>query len=181
MDSVIINLDIANKKGNFTSSRAVGAYSTVALHVYNFPSTPDLASLNAVVYVDSGTALSNCTAFTQDGTTGVYEATLTLSTDNAIAYFSSQKPSFLKDLTLVIADGSMLYCNSPLTVKNNPNAIPVSPTPVTTWFIMKSDEGFTYDLEGADEVMAMTDSMTAAQVRRGLITLVKYLRGKGVI
>jgi hypothetical protein len=46
---------------------------------------------------------------------------------------------------------------------------------------MKSDEGFTYDLEGADEVMEMTDSMTAAQVRRGLITLVKYLRGKGVI
>jgi hypothetical protein len=138
--------------------------------------------LTAKIYADTGTVLSNCTTFVADGTvSGMYNATLTLSTDTALAYFSTKKPNFSQDLTIVVSDSATLYCNARIQVKNNPNAIPVSPTPVTTWFIMTSDEGFTYDLEGADEVMAMTDSMTAGQVRRGLITLVKYLRGKGVI
>ena len=181
MDNLTISLDIANKKGICTSAKAVGAYSSILMRVYNFPSAPDLSSLRAVVYLDNNTVISTCTSFVQDGTTGIYDATVELSTDNAMAYFSAQKPSFIKDLALVIADSSMLYCNSPITVKNNPNAIPISPTPVTTWFVVKSDEGFTADLEGQAEVFAMTDSMTAAQVRRGLITLTKYLHAKGVI
>jgi hypothetical protein len=182
MDAFTINLDMASKSGSFTSSLAIGAYTQIALSVYNFRAPPDLATLDAKVYADTGTVLSTCTTFVADGTVaGQYNATLSLSTDTAIAYFSTKKPSFVQDLTIVLSDSTTLYCNARIQVKNNPNGIPVSPTPVTTWFIMKSDEGFTYDLEGADEVMAMTDSMTAAQVRRGLITLVKYLRGKGVV
>lgn len=209
MDAFTINLDMASKSGSFTSTRAIGAYTQIALSVYNFRATPDLTTLDAKIYVDAGTVLSNCTSFVEDGTVaGMYNATLTLSTDNAIAYFSTKKPNFSQDLTIVLSDSATLYCNARIQVKNNPNAVPVSPTPVTTGFVLeapqdgttygrkdggwvaipsaddvvtKSDEGFTADLGGASEVFAMTDTMTAAQVRRGLITVVKYLHQKGVI
>jgi hypothetical protein len=123
-----------------------------------------------------------CGAFTEDGTTaGLYEATLSLATDTAITFFSPKAPSFQQDLTLVISDTNNLYCNSKLTVKNNPNAIPGTPTPVLTSFVMKSDMGWTFDIGAASEVRDITDQSTAAQVRRALITLVDDLKSKGVI
>lgn len=209
MDAFTINIDMANKSGTFTSSRALGAYTDISISVYNFVSAPDLATLVAKIYTDNGQVISVCDLFVADGTiAGRYNATLTLSTDLAAAYFSTKKPNFSQDLTIVLSDSVTLYCNARIQVKNNPNAIPVSPTPVTTGFvleapkdgsiygrkngqwvilpdvgnvILKSDEGFTADLGGASEVFAMTDTMTAAQVRRGLITVVKYLHEKGVI
>jgi hypothetical protein len=209
MDAFTINLDMASKSGSFTSTRALGAYTQIAISVYNFRASPDLTTLTAKIYADTGTVLSNCTTFVADGTvSGMYNATLTLSTDTAIAYFSTKKPNFSQDLTIVVSDSATLYCNARIQVKNNPNAIPTSPTPITTWFVMEapqdggfyvrsdadwvsspdpatiltqSDEGFTADLGGASEVFDMNDSMTAAQVRRGLITLTKYLHDKGVI
>ncbi len=182
MDSLIIQLDVANKKAQFTASKAVGAYTNIAIQAYNFGSTPDTATLKAVMYADNGTALSTCGAFTPDSvTSGLYKATLSLATDNAITYFSAKAPSFQQDLTLVISDDNNLYCNSKLTVKNNPNAIPSSPTPVLTYFVKVSDLGWTFDIGTADPVHDITDQSTAAQVRRALITLVSDLQSKGVI
>jgi hypothetical protein len=182
MDSLIIQLDVSNKKANFTASKAVGAYTSISIKAYNFGSTPDAPTLNAILYSDNGTALSVCGAFTEDGTTaGLYEATLSLATDSAISFFSVKAPSFQQDLTLVISDTNNLYCNSKLTVKNNPNAIPVSPTPVVSAFVMKSDLGWTFDFGTAIDVRDITDQSTAAQVRRALITLVQDLKSKGVI
>jgi hypothetical protein len=208
MDNLIIGLDVANKKGVFTASRAIGAYSDVALSVYNFPVAPDLTTLNAVIYVDSGASISVCSAFVQDGTTGVYEATLSLATDAAIEYFATLKPSFSKDLTLVIADGDMLYCNNLIPVKNNPNAVPSSPTPIVTNFVLeapkdgvyyerrngawvaandpativlKNDSGMTVDLQGETPVTIFNDEMSAGQVRVGLLSLIQYLQTRGIL
>jgi hypothetical protein len=182
MDSLIIQLDVSNKKANFTASKAVGAYTSISIKAYNFGSTPDEPTLRAVLYSDSGTALSVCGAFTENGTTaGLYEATLSLATDTAISFFSLKAPSFQQDLTLVISDTNNLYCNSKLTVKNNPNAIPGSPIPVTIEFVQKADLGWTFDLGSASEIRDITDQATASQVRRALITLVSDLQSRGVI
>lgn len=209
MDKLVINLDVDNKRGNFTQVKAIGAYEDVLVRIYNFPSAPDLPTLQSKLYLDDGTVISTCGTFVPNLTTPtIYEATLDLGTDLAIAYFSAQRPYFSQDLTLVVADTNQLYCNSKLTVKNNPNEVPVNPTPVTTHFVLeapkdgqsyvrkdgtwvaypdeadlvqKSDEGFTADLQGAGEQLDLNDAMTAGQVRRGLITLAKYLKAKGVI
>ncbi len=209
MDAFTINLDMANKSGAFTATRALGAYTQIAISVYNFRAAPDLTTLTAKIYIDTGTVISNCTAFVADGTiAGRYNATLSLSTDTALAYFSTKKPNFSQDLTIVLSDDATLYCNARIAVKNNPNMVPPTPVPVETafitdaprdgaWYIRhngawvstpdpdtvltESDVGFTTDLEGESEQFDLTDSMTAGETRRGLITLVKYLREKGVI
>lgn len=182
MDSLIIQLDVANKKANFTSSKAVGAFTSIGVKCYNFPSAPDLTTMKAVIYSDAGIVLTTCTAFVADGTTaGLYEATMSLSTDTAVTFFSTKAPGFQQELTLVISDENALYCNSKLTVKNNPNAVPSSPTPVLTSFVIKSDLGWTFDIGTADDLRDITDQSTAAQVRRALITLVTDLHSKGVI
>ena len=209
MDNLTINLDVDNKKGNFTQVKAIGAYEVILIRIYNFPQPPDLSSLKAVIYLDDGTALSVCSAFTPNiSTPSIYEATLTLGTDLAIQFFTNQKPSYTQDLTIVVGDGNQLYCNTRITVKNNPNQVPTNPQPVTQYFVMeapadgalyvrrskvwvaipdpstmvsKSDEGFAYDLQGEPEQKDFFDDMTAGEVRVGLITLVKYLKAKGVI
>ena len=182
MDSLAIQLDISNKKGNFVSTKAIGAYTDIQLSVYNFNSAPDLSTLKASIYADSGTELTSCTSFTVNPSiSGQYVATLTLSTDNAMSYFSSRKPSYLDDLTLILADDGDLYCNTKITVKNNPNGIPSSPVPVVQHFVMKTDEGFTIDQEGESDVFTLTDSSNAGQVRRFLLTLTKVLKSKGVV
>ena len=182
MDSLAIQLDISNKKGNFVSTKALGAYTDIQLSVYNFVSAPDLSTLKASIYADSGAELTTCTAFTADTQiSGRYLATLTLSTDNAIAYFSAKKPSYIDDFTLILSDDGDLYCNTKITVKNNPNGVPSSPTPVAQHFVLKTDEGFTIDQEGEDDVFTLTDSSNAGQVRRFLLTLTKVLKSKGVV
>jgi len=186
MDSLIIQLDIANKKANFTSSKSIGAYAQVAVRAYNFPSVPDVETLTAAIYSDAGTVLTVCGAFEEDdNTTGMYEATLNLSTDNCLAYFSGKPPNFSKDLTFVLSDGTgattNLYCNTPVNVKNNPNAVPSSPVPVTTNFVRVSDLGWSEDIGSIGELRDVSETMTAKQVMRALITLVGDLKSKGVI
>jgi len=208
MDSLIVNVDVANKRGIFTSSNAIGSYDSVELQVYNLPATVDIASLAAVIYTDDGSAITLCTSFTADPIiSGLYNATLSLGTDKSIAYFSAQSPYFLQNLTFILSDTNQLYCNSRLTVKNNPNAVPTSPQPVTTYFIMeaptdggyyvrsdrawfsipapstivtKNSGPFTADLEGSTPVYDLTDDMTAGEVRQALITLVQYLQSRGI-
>ena len=182
MDSLIIQLDVANKKAIFTGTKALGAYTSIGVRCYNFPSAPDKSTLKAVIYSDAGVALSVCGDFDEDdNTAGLYEATMSLSTDNAITFFSGKNPNYQVELALVISDISNLYCNSKIAVKNNPNAIPGSPTPIATYFVRVSDLGWTSDLLGELEVRDMVDSMSAGAVRRALITLVKDLKSKGVI
>ena len=209
MDTLVINLDVANKKGNYTAAKAIGAYEQVFLRVYNFAVVPDLTSLKAVIYLDDNTPISICSFFVPNVTMPtIYEATLTMGTDASIAFFSSQKPNFSQDLTLVMADSTQLYCNSKITIKNNPNAVPTVPQPVVTYFITEapfdgnyyvrrnqswvpypepselvvtSAEGFSYNLQGELEQKDVYDDMTAGEVRIALITLVKHLKAKGVI
>lgn len=209
MDTLVLQLDIANKKGNYTSSKVLGAYSTVKVSLYNFDSAnlPDLQTLKAVIYAQaSGRALSNCTAFVKVADVDRYDATLTLSTDNAMAFFADKAPDFTADFVIAVSDGNTLYCNTVIPMKNNPVAVPSSPTPVTVYFVMEaptdgktyarkdgswtaiddefvatSDEGFTVDLEGQAEVKDLTDSSNAGQVRRFVMTVAKVLKEKGVI
>lgn len=182
MDSLIIQLDVANKKAVFTGSKALGAYTSIGVRCYNFPSTPDVTTMKAIIYADNGTALSVCGVFAEDDNTdGTYEATMSLSTDNAITFFSGKNPNYQIELALVISDNSNLYCNSKIAVKNNPNAIPTSPTPIYTHFIMVSDLGWTSDIGAVSEVRDITEQSSAAQVRRALVTLVTDLKSKGVI
>jgi len=49
MDAFTINLDMASKSGSFTSTRALGAYTQIAISVYNFRASPDLATLTAKI------------------------------------------------------------------------------------------------------------------------------------
>lgn len=182
MDALIIQMDVANKKAVFTGSKALGAYTSIGLRCYNFPVTPDAPTMKAVIYSDSGTALSVCGAFAEDDNTeGTYEATMSLATDNAIAFFTGKNPNYQIELALVISDNSNLYCNSKITVKNNPNGIPTSPTPIYTHFIMVSDLGWTSDIGSVAELRDITEQSTAAQVRRALVTLVTDLKSKGVV
>lgn len=182
MDSLIIQLDVANKKAVFTGTKALGAYTTIGLRCYNFPTAPDTATLKAVIYSDAGTALTVCSAFAEDdNTAGLYEATMSLSTDNAIAYFSGKNPNFQQELALVISDVNALYCNSKIAVKNNPNAIPGSPTPVLTYFVRVSDLGWTVDMGALSELRAISDTMTIDEFYRAFLTVVKDLKSKGVI
>lgn len=182
MDSLIIQLDVANKKAVFTGSKALGAYTSIGVRCYNFPSAPDTSTMKAVIYTDAGVALTVCGAFAEDDhTAGTYEATMSLATDQAITFFSVKAPNYQQELALVISDSSNLYCNSKITVKNNPNAIPGSPTPITTYFVRVSDLGWTSDIGAVAEVRDITEQSTAAQVRRALITLVTDLKSKGVI
>lgn len=182
MDSLIIQLDVANKKAIFTGSKALGAYTTIGVRCYNFPSAPDTASLTAVIYSDAGVALSVCGAFSEDDNTdGLYEATMSLSTDTAVTFFSGKNPNYQQELALVISDNSNLYCNSKITVKNNPNAIPGSPTPILCHFVIVSDLGWTSNLGALSELRAVTDAMSIDEFYRAFLTLVKDLKSKGVV
>jgi hypothetical protein len=182
MDPLIVNVDVANKRGCFTSSRTIGSYDTVALQAYNLPAGVDLATLTAVIYLDDGTAITTCGAFTQDANCDtIYDATLILSTDKSVAFFSPKSPYFMQDLTFILDDKNQLYCNSKLTVKNDPNAVPVSPLPVVVNFVLKNASGMTVDLQGENPITVFNDEMTAGQVRVGLLSLVQYLQGRGIL
>lgn len=181
MDSLIIQLDISNKRAVFTDAKAIGAFTTVAISLYNFKAAPDTATLKAVIYSDSGIALSTCGTFVKDDNSDRYDATLSLATDTAVAYFNAKAPGFQKDLSLVVTDTNALYCNSSLTVKNNPNAVPGQPLPVGMAFVMVSNLGFTATIAEELEVFEITDQSNAGQVRRALATLVKKLKTKGVV
>lgn len=182
MDSLIIQLDVANKKAVFTGSKALGAYTSIGLRCYNFPSTPDTTTMKATIYTDAGVALTVCGAFAEDdNTAGTYEATMSLATDTAITFFSTKAPNYQIELALVMSDSSNLYCNSKITVKNNPNAIPGSPTPVTTYFVQVSDLGWTSDLGTLAELRAVTDMIGINEFYRAFLTLVKDLKSKGVV
>lgn len=181
MDSLIIQLDISNKRAVFTDAKAIGAFTTVSISLYNFKGAPDTATLKAVIYSDSGIALSTCSAFVKDDNSDRYDATLSLATDTAVTYFSTRAPGFQKDLALVVSDVNALYCNSNLPIKNNPNAVPGQPLPVGMAFVMVSDLGFTATIAEELEVLEITDQSNAGQVRRALATLVKKLKTKGVV
>lgn len=182
MDTLQIQLDVLNKKAIFSGTKALGAYTTIAVRCYNFPTAPDTATMKAVIYSDNGTALSICGAFAEDdNTSGLYEATLSLSTDQAIAYFSTKNPNFQQELALVISDINNLYCNSKIAVKNNPNAIPGSPTPVTTYFVRVSDLGWSVDMGALSDLRTVTDLTSIDDLFRAFLTLTKDLKSKGVV
>jgi hypothetical protein len=182
MDSLIVNVDVANKRGVFTSSNAIGSYDTVALQAYNLPANVDLASLAAVIYTDDGTAISTCSIFVLDPVIdGLYNATIHLDTDKSIAYLTSKSPYFQQNLTFILSDANQLYCNSKLTVKNNPNAVPTTPIPVAVNFVFRNDSGWTVDLQGETPITIYNDEMTAGQVRVGLLSLAQYLKTRGIL
>ena len=182
MDPLIVKVDAANKQGVFLASSAVGVYDSIALQVYGLPASVDMATLTACIYLDNGQAVSTCGAFSVDQECDtILDATMSLATDTAVAFFSPQSPHFMQDLTFILSDKNQLYCNSRLRVKNNPNAIPQSPTPITQRFVLQNASGFTVDLGGETPVTVFNDEMTAGQVRVGLLSLVKYLQERGVL
>lgn len=119
MDTLVINLDDANKKANLTQAKALGRIGSVLVRLYNFNDTPDPSTIHAVIYLDDGSVASSCGPFDVSVLgDGIYDAVLSLQTPVCSAYFASKPPSYSEQLTIVISASGRLYCNSKVLVKN---------------------------------------------------------------
>ena len=119
MDNLIINVDDANKKCQYTASKVMGSTGSILVSAYNFKTAPDLSTMMATVYLDAGTPISNCGAFSETAAgSGVYKAVLDLQTPAAVLYFDGKPRGYSEPMTFVLSANARLYCNSSLVVKH---------------------------------------------------------------